>query len=113
MSVLNKEQFMARLKEVIGDDTSDESMTFIEDMTDTYNDMETKSNTDYEKKYNETVAEKEKLDKEWREKYRSRFFDSAGDNITTPDDVKDEQKKDVIDDGEKVSIEDLFEEREG
>ena len=33
MAVLNKEQFLARLQERIGEDTSDEAMTFIEDMT--------------------------------------------------------------------------------
>ena len=96
--VLNKEDFMKRLQERIGEDTSDEAMSFIEDMTDTFNDMETRSsgNNDeqWQKKYDE-------LDKTWREKYKARFFNSE----TTPADVKD--------DGKEKTYADLFEEREG
>ena len=106
MAVLNKEEFMKRLQERIGEDTSDEAMTFIEDMTDTFNDMETRSNNDsnaeWEKKYND-------LDASWREKYKARFFNSE----TTPADVKDEQEDDVKDDAKEKTYADLFEEREG
>ena len=108
MAVLNKEQFLARLQERIGEDTSDEAMTFIEDMTDTFNDMETRSNgqsdEQWKKKYDE-------LDKSWREKYKARFFEgSAGTNPAT---VIKEQKEDIIDDGNEISFDDLFKEREG
>ena len=108
MAILNKEEFMARLRERIGEDNSDEALSFIEDMEDTYNDLETKSSSnndeEWQKKYDE-------LDNSWREKYKARFFNSE----TTPDDVKKEQKKDVQEDGEAgdVSFDDLFEEREG
>ena len=112
MSVLNRDEFMTRLKERIGEDTSDEAVTFIEDFTDTYDDLEKRTNdtnNEYEEKYKEAVREKEELDKEWREKYKSRFFDEG----TTPEEVKDEQKENVIYDGETKTFEDLFEEREG
>ena len=108
MSVLNKEQFMTRLQEHIGEDNSDEALAFIEDMQDTFNDMEIKSsgNSDeeWQKKYDE-------LDKSWRDKYKARFFNTG----TTPSDVKEDQKKDVKEDGEteNISFDDLFEEREG
>lgn len=104
--VLNKEDFMKRLQERIGEDTSDEAMAFIEDMTDTFNDMETRSsgNNDeqWQKKYDE-------LDKTWREKYKARFFNSE----TTPEDTKNVQEVDVKDDGNEKTYADLFEEREG
>lgn len=106
MAILNKEEFMSRLQQRIGDDTSDEAMTFIEDMTDTFNDMESRSNSDsnaeWEQKYND-------LDKEWREKYKARFFESG----TSADDIKDVQKENIINEGEEKTYEDLFEEREG
>ena len=91
MAVLNKEQFLARLQERIGEDTSDEAMTFIEDMTDTFNDMETRSNGQSDEQWKQKYAD---LDKSWREKYKARFFNSE----TTPADVKDEQEDDVKDD---------------
>lgn len=104
--VLNKEDFMKRLQEHIGEDTSDGAMSFIEDMTDTFNDMETRSsgnnNEQWQKKYDE-------LDKTWREKYKARFFNSE----TTPEDTKNVQEDDVKDDGNEKTYADLFEEREG
>ena len=38
--ILSKADFMKLVKERVGDDTSDESLKFIEDMNDTYNDLE-------------------------------------------------------------------------
>ena len=106
MAILEKEAFMNLIKERIGDSTTDEDLKFIEDLTDTYNDLEQKSNTasdkEWEEKYNN-------LDKEWREKYKARFFNSE----TTPAGVKDEQEEDVKDDAEEKTYADLFEEREG
>ena len=106
MSALSKEEFMSRLNKLVGDDASDEALSIIEDFTDTYNELESKSADpeNWKEKY-------ETNDKEWREKYRKRFFDVG----TTPESVKDEQNEDVKDDAESdsLSYNDLFEEREG
>ena len=106
MAVLSKEDFMKRLQKRIGEDTSDEAMTFIEDMTDTFNDMETRSSGSNEEQWQQKYDE---LDKTWRKKYKARFFNSE----TTPADAKDEQEDDVKDDSEEKTFEDLFVEREG
>lgn len=104
MSVLNKEDFFSKIKARIGDDSSDDALSFIEDMTDTFNDLESRTNDseNWKQKYDD-------LDKTWREKYRARFFDAS----TTPEDVKDDQKDDVLDDAEEKDFDDLFTEREG
>lgn len=106
MAVLSKEEYMSRLQERIGEDTSDEAMTFIEDMTDTFNDMETRSSCNNDSEWKQKY---EDLDKSWRKKYKDRFFNSE----TTSDDVMEEQEEDVIDDGKEKTYTDLFEEREG
>lgn len=106
MAVLNKEDFMKRLQERIGDDTSDDAMTFIEDMTDTYNDFETRASGSSEDEWKQKYDD---LDKSWREKYKARFFEGG----TTPEDVKGSQEEDVQDDGSEKTFEDLFVEREG
>lgn len=107
MAVLNKEDFMLRLQERIGDDTSDEAMQFIEDMTDTFNDFETRSSGLNDEQWQSKIDE---LDKSWREKYKARFFNTE----TTPDDVKGNQEDDVKDDENiEKTFDDLFEEREG
>lgn len=101
MSVLNKDEFFERLRTKIGEDTSEDSLKFIEDVTDTYNEMFTRADgqENWKSKYEEN-------DTEWRNKYKERFF-------TTPDDVIDNQRKNVIADGEKRTFEQLFKEREG
>lgn len=76
MAVLDKDKFFNVLHEKIGNDTSEESISFLEDMTDTYNDLEKRANgdgEDWHKKYNE-------LNESWKAKYRHRFFTSDGGN---------------------------------
>lgn len=110
MSVLNREQFFERIKAMVGDDTSDDTLAVLEDFTDTYNDFEEKTGDDWKSKY-------EELDSSWKKRYRDRFFGSADgdgeDHITTPQDALTNQVEDVIEDGEPTTFEDLFEEREG
>lgn len=74
MPVLNREAFFNRVHDVFGSDTSPENISFIEDMTDTYADLEKRANgdgMDWKQKYEEN-------DKAWREKYQHRFFSSGG-----------------------------------
>lgn len=77
MAVLDKDTFMTRIKTIVGEDTSDDAMSFIEDMTDTFNDLTSKSTDteDWKGKY-------EQLDKEWREKYKARFFEGGSEDDT-------------------------------
>lgn len=71
--VRTKDELLASIKDRFKDDTSDETISFIEDVSDTINDLETKAldETDWKSKYEEN-------DKEWREKYRDRFFNTEG-----------------------------------
>lgn len=65
--VLTKDAYMNLLKTLVGENPTDEQIKFLEDMTDTYNDLESKGSVDWEKKYNENDAA-------WRQRYRDRFF---------------------------------------
>lgn len=103
MAVLSKEDFFAKLHTRIGEDTSDDAISFLEDMTDTFNDLEkraTGDGVDWEKKYHD-------LDDSWKKRYRHRFFN--GDNSYPTDSEDDEE----YDKSEKLVIEDLFEEKKG
>lgn len=103
MAVLSRDDFMTRINERVGDDNSDDALSFIEDMTDTFDDLSSTNNTEeWEKKYND-------LDTKWREKYKARFMSAETDPIT----VIDEQKEDIKDDGLETTFDDLFTEREG
>ena len=99
MSVLSKDDFMNYIKNLVGEDTSDETMSIIEDMSDTYDNLSTNSNAeDWETKYNE-------LDKTWREKYKARFFDTGVPEEIT-EETSDETENDV------KNFDDLFNESE-
>lgn len=91
MAVKTIDEIMAKVRERIGEDDSDEAIGFIEDISDT---LESLSNAeDWKTKYEEN-------DKNWREKYRDRFFTSK----EVIEDVIDEPEE-----KEKKKFEDLFE----
>jgi len=101
MAILDKETLLQRLNERTQNDTSDEMLMFIEDMTDTLNDMSAKaenSGGEWEQKYNE-------LDASWKKKYRDRFFNTPAQE---PEKPKDEPQ----DNSETITIKDLFKMKE-
>lgn len=95
--VKTKDEILNAIKERFGEDTSDETLSLIEDVSDTLDDYETKTNdsTDWKTKYEEN-------DKTWRERYRDRFFSGESD--------KDDEDHDDFDDDTptKRTFEDLF-----
>lgn len=100
MAVRTKDELLEIIKERIGDDTSDETISFIEDITDTLSDYEEKATNsdteDWKTKYEEN-------DKMWREKYRERFFSKE---------VEKEDEDFSEDEVKSLSYDDLFEEKE-
>ena len=115
---LTNDEFMTKLKQIIGDRTDDEAISFIEDCKDTV----TGDKDDWKVKYEAAVKEKEDVDKMWRQKYTDRFFspDSHNDDNNAnhennrrtnpanikPDEVDEEQAK--LEQAEKVRFNDLF-----
>lgn len=101
MAVLSRDEYFARLHDRLGDDSSDESITFLEDMTDTYNDMESRANgdgVDWEQRYRE-------LDESWKKRYRHRFF--HGGDRGNPNGVDFDTGNDGYN-PEDITIENLF-----
>lgn len=93
MSVLTREQLLEKINTILGDNsTTDDGLSLIEDVTDTYNDLTSKNNTDWEQKYNEN-------DKAWREKYRARFM--SGGSSNNDDNSPSDSKNIPLDEGEE------------
>ena len=85
MAVRTRDEILAAIRSRLGDDTSDDALTIIEDIDDTFKDYETRTGEDWKSKYDE-------LDAQWRKRYRDRFFQKADNEETTPEDeseVKD------------------------
>lgn len=100
MAVLSKDDFFAHVNEIVGNDTSDKSLQFLEDMTDTYADLESRGTgdgVDWEQRYREN-------DKMWAEKYRHRFFSGGG---NAPAGAADEAEEEEVT-PETIKIDDLF-----
>ena len=70
MAVRTTDEILESIKTRVGDSTEDADLEFLEDVTDTLSDLRSKSEgqEDWKTKYEEN-------DKQWREKYRDRFFE--------------------------------------
>ncbi len=94
MAIKTKAELLELVKACIGDDTSDEALAIIEDVTDTLDDYETRiaDSGDWKARY-------EQNDADWRKKYKERFFapTEEPEEIDEPEEVE-----------EKRTFEDLF-----
>ena len=106
MAVLTREDFVARVKDRIGEATDDDSIAFLEDMTDTYESLTANGADEWKQKYEDAEKRYQDNDKSWREKYRNRFFDKVE---KIKEDVKDDQMEEGSGaSGSDMRIEDLF-----
>lgn len=103
MAVLTRDQFFDRLNKQLGTDTSDDAISFLEDMTDTYNDAcnraENNDGEDWHKKYDE-------LDQSWKEKYKRRFYTGGVLGNGGSNSGIEPEEREVT--GENITFDDLF-----
>ena len=87
MAIKTREEIMEAIRARVGEDTSDEALAFVEDVSDTISDMETRSanSREWEKKYHEN-------DKAWRKKYKERFYQPVNMQEQDPDPDEPEKK---------------------
>lgn len=112
MAVRTVEEILELVAQRVGDDSSDEALSFIEDISDTLRDYQAKADENYNTEKDDEIAEWKKkydeLDKEWRNRYKERFFNPSEikENDDYVDDINDiEEEKEV-----KTSYEELFKE---
>ena len=98
MAVKTKEEILESIKGLMADDTSDESIALLEDISDTFDEQKNNTDTeDWKKKYEDN-------DREWRQKYRDRFFSTGSDDVPKPKELQPEP------DNSPKKFEDLFKE---
>lgn len=105
MAVLSRDDFFNAIQSRVKDDTSEESITFVENMTDTYNSLVNAANGDgenWKKKYEEN-------DKMWKERYKHRFFTGKPDYVPENSSDSDADKEaQQLERAENISIDNLF-----
>lgn len=86
MAVKSKEELNEQIRTILGENLTDEAISLVEDLNDTVDSLTggTDGGTDWK-------AEAERIDKEWREKYVSRFS-SGGVREDEEDEEKEEEK---------------------
>lgn len=99
MSVRTTTELMDLLRNRIGEDTSDEALTLIEDFNDTLTQLEGNESdgVDWKTKYEENDAQ-------WRQRYKDRFFSKPAEDENDIDDVDDSREED----NSPRTFEDLF-----
>lgn len=102
MAIKTRDELLASLRDRFGDDTSDETLALLEDVTDTFTDLEDKAKGDGK----DWRAEAERIDAEWRAKYKERFF-SGEKTDDEPDEPAGDQEIVIA-----KTYEDLFEVKE-
>ena len=107
MAVLSKKEILEQVKTIVGENTDDTTLKFLEDISDTMDDLETKAKGDGE----DWKTKYDNLDKEWRTKYQERFFNGSSEDdkdependLTKPQDLPEEEE-----DNSPKHFEDLF-----
>lgn len=99
MAVRTQQEILESLKARVGDSTDDDTLAFIEDVTDTLSDYETRvsDSTNWKEKY-------ETNDAEWRQRYRDRFFGNSESEVVEIDNVVETETE------KPMTFEDLFKE---
>ena len=97
MIIETREAFLKRIGDRIGESSSDEDIAFLEDMTDTYDALQSGSDQ-------ETIQRLTDENDELRRKYRERFFKPADSTKDDPDDYEDPDPQEKI----LSSFDDLF-----
>ena len=102
MAIKTRDEIMEVIRRRIGEDTSDEAISLLEDVTDTFTDSETRVADKTDRK-----AKSDEMDASWRKKYMDRFSGKTG------EDLKEEQQEQIKDDSQPRTFDELFTEREG
>ena len=82
MAVLTKDELTQRMAERFGDTENESDIAFMEDITDTFNDLQTNANATQLKELQDKYSELQR-------KYRDRFFNTGGGSSQDEDDILD------------------------
>lgn len=95
MSIKTKDELLASVRAIVGEDTSDATLELFDDISDTIDNLSNNENINYKEKY-------EQNDREWRQKYRDRFMNGKPE--------EDDYEEMEGNSGKKYTYENLFKE---
>ena len=105
MAVRTREELISLVNDIVGENADDKVISLLEDITDTYNDFDTRTNNsdteDWKQKYEDN-------DKQWREKYKARFLSNDTVQNVQPNTDNDVTGADNETDEAPTTFEELF-----
>lgn len=102
MAIRSYEEIMEQIQKRLGDDSSDEALSFVEDISDTLKQNEKEQTEDWKTKFEEN-------DKMWREKYRNRFFNKGEDSEQEKEVTRKTDPEPLPEDNSPTTFDELFE----
>lgn len=102
MAIVGKEELLETINKIAGENTTDDVLKLMEDVSDTYDNFANADKEDWKQKYEDN-------DKAWKEKYRSRFMNQVVKDDVIDEDNPDNYDEDADDTDVKKTFEDLFE----
>ena len=102
MAIRSYEEIMEQIQKRLGDDSSDEALAFVEDISDTLKQNANEQAEDWKAKFEEN-------DKMWREKYRNRFFNKGEDSEQEKEFTRKAEPEPNHEDDSPTTFEELFE----
>lgn len=91
MARLSKEEYFNSINKMLGENTSEEALQFIENMTDTYNELDNNAS-----KGEYTQEDIDNINRSWSKKYRERFFSGGEINLPPDKNIEEEQRSENI-----------------
>lgn len=98
-----KSEILSQLKVILKDNTSDEAVSLLEDISDTLDDTDTDVLEDYKKQIEDLTTKVKETEEFWRGKYTDRFF--SADPIPASEKPKDD---DLVPPVEEVEVKETF-----
>ena len=104
MAVISKEEIIKAVRTLIGEEPNDDGIALMENITDTFDDISAKVNTDWQSEKAKLENQIKETDANWRKKYTARFMQGSSneDKDMNPPEDNPESK------AENIDINDLF-----
>ena len=106
--VKSKDDIITQLKSYLKDDTSDEALAILEDVSDTLDDSKGGSTKELEDKIVELQKQVEEVDTNWRKKYADRFDKPSPTPSKDETETEETETEEKGDETEPKHFEDLF-----
>lgn len=110
---LTREELMSAVASIVGDRTDDEAITFVENVSDTFDSDSSAELESAKATIDELTKKVTDTESAWRKKYMDRFYGGTDEeaNPSNQSNTEEEEEEETTLDGEEITIDDLFKQK--